>query len=176
MNAPAREGPPKDLDWTERVEGRESTFTLNPGRLGAIPVLVFASIWDSFFVMLWIGLSRVHAPPQAFLFPIAHAAVGLVVTWVALARCLNATQIVVGPRELLIRQSPVPYPGGRLETPGIDRFEVHEPKSWLRRAPSVRAMLKAGPAVNLRLVLDGLDEVAFVAARLNSALAATRAT
>ena len=66
---------PNDLEWSERVDGRESSFVLSPSRMSSIPLLVFASLWDSFFVMLWMGLTRVHAPERAFLFPIAHAAI-----------------------------------------------------------------------------------------------------
>ena len=47
-------------------------------------------------------------------------------------------------------------------------------KRWWRKPRSVRAVLKSGQGVSLPLDLDGLDEVAFVAARLNAALAKAR--
>ena len=164
---------PNDLEWSESVDGRESSFVLTPSRMSSIPLLVFASLWDSFFVMLWMGLNRVHAPPRAFLFPIAHAVTGLVVTWMALARTLNVSRITLGPTELVVRHSPIPTRGARLATQTIDHFEVHDsPKRGKPR--SVRAVTRDGAPVPLGLVLDGLDEVAFVAARLNAALATVR--
>src|SRR5580704_7291969 len=93
---------PNDLEWSERVDGRESSFVLTPSRMSSIPLLVFASLWDSFFVMLWMGLTRVHAPDRAFLFPVAHAIVGVVVTWMALVRCLNVSRITLGAGELVV--------------------------------------------------------------------------
>jgi hypothetical protein len=173
--APQARRPPKDLDWTESVLGRESTFVLTPSRLTAIPILVFASLWDSFFVMLWMGLSRAHAPHVAFLFPIAHALVGVVVTWIALARCLNVTRIVLGPAELVVSHAPVPSRGERTATKGIERFDAHEPIGWRRKPWCVRALLRdGGQPIDLGLTLDGVEEVSFVAARLNSALGAVR--
>jgi hypothetical protein len=167
--------PPKDLDWTERVTGRESTFVLTPSRLSAVPILVFASLWDSFFVMLWMGLARAHAPRVAFTFPIAHAVVGVVVTWIALGRCLNVWRIALGPAELVVGSSPIPKRGRHVPTTGIDHFDVHDPVGWPRKPRCVRAVMNDGsPAVDLGLMLDGLDEVSFVAARLNRALATVR--
>jgi hypothetical protein len=164
---------PNDLEWSERVDGRESSFVLTPSRMSSIPLLVGASLWDSFFVMLWMGLTRVHAPQRAFLFPIAHAAIGVVVTWLALSRTLNVSRITLGPAELVVRHSPIPARGARVPTPSIDHFEVYDsPRRGKLR--SVRAVTRSGSPVSLGLVLDGLDEVAFVAARLNCALAMAR--
>ena len=164
---------PKDLDWTEHLDGRESTFVLAPSRLEGIPILVFASLWDSFFVMLWMGLSRAHAPPRAFLFAVAHAVVGLVLTYLALVRCMNVIRITLGPDALSVTQSPIPTRGKRLSTPQIDRFDV--PEASARKKRPVRAVMKGGrPPVDFVFMLEGLDEVMFVAARLNSALAALR--
>ncbi len=171
---------PNDLEWSERVNGRESIFVLSPSRIQSIPLLVFASLWDSFFVMLWMGLSRAHAPQRAFLFPVAHGVVGVVVTWMALVRTLNVSRITLSPIELAITQSPIPRPATRIAAETVDHFDVHEydgakhPKRPWRRPRSVRAVLKSGQAVSLPFDLDGLDEVAFVAARLNAALATAR--
>ena len=163
---------PNDLEWTERVSGRESSFVLSPSRMSSIPLLVFASLWDSFFVMLWMGLSRAHAPKQAYILPIAHAVVGVVVTWLALVRCLNVSRITITPGELVVSHSPFPARGARIPTSSIDHFEVHDSPAGKRKKPrSVRAVTSDGSPVSLGLTLDGLDEVAFVAARLNAALA-----
>lgn len=164
---------PNDLEWSERVDGRESLFVLSPSRMGSIPLLVFASVWDSFFVMLWMGLTRVHAPERAFIFPIAHAAVGVAVTWMALARTLNVSRITLGPTELVVRHSPVPSRGARISTQNIDHFDVHDPPRG-RKTPSVRAVVRSGTPVNLGLILDGRDEFVFVASRLNAGLVTAR--
>ena len=166
---------PNDLNWSEQVTGRETSVVLTPSRMSAIPLLVFASLWDSFFVMLWTGLTRAHAPERAFLFPIAHAVVGVVVTWLALVRCLNVSRITLNSGELVVSHSPIPTRGARLATASIDHFEVYDAPGKRRQARSVRAVGSDGTGVSLGLTLDGLDEVAFVAARLNGALATARA-
>ncbi len=33
---------PNDLEWSERVNGRESIFVLSPSRMQSIPLLVFS--------------------------------------------------------------------------------------------------------------------------------------
>jgi len=164
---------PKDLEWSERVTGRETSFVLTPSRLNAIPILVFASLWDSFFVMLWAGLARAHAPQRAFLFPIAHAAVGAFVSWLALARCFNVTRVSLSLAELVVRHGPIPTRGLRLPTESVDHFEVYE-RPNKSNASVVRAVTREGGAVDLALILDGRDEVAYVATRLNAALATAR--
>ena len=165
--------PPKDLEWSERTTGRETSFVLTPSRLNAIPLLVFASIWDSFFVMLWAGLSRAHAPDRAYLFPIAHAAVGLVVSWLAVARCFNVFRISLNGRELVIRQSPVPTRGLRVSTETIDRFAADDAEKD-PKGTQVHAVTRDRSELRLGLHLDGRDEVTYVAARLNAALATAR--
>ena len=173
--APPRGGqPPKDLEWSERVHGRESTFVVSPSRMPSIPLLVGASIWDSFFVMLWMGLARAHAPDRAFLFPVAHGIIGLIVTWLALVRTLNVSRIALDPILLVVSQSPVPRPAARIPVERLDRFEIREEKGWTRgwRKPrTVNAVLKGGRRVRLPLDLDALEDLDFVTARLNSALA-----
>jgi hypothetical protein len=165
---------PNELEWSESVSGRETSIAFTPSRLSAIPILVFASLWDSFFFMLWTGLARAHAPRQAFLFPLAHAAVGVVITWMALVRCLNVSRITLGPAELIVKHAPIPTRGARIATDSIDHFEVYDAPGERRKARSVRAVTREGARVGLGLALDGLDEVAFVAARLNCALATVR--
>ena len=167
---------PNDLEWSERVEGRESSFVLTPSRMSSIPLLVFASLWDSFFVMLWTGLTRVHAPERAFVFPVVHGIVGVVVTWMALVRCLNSSKITLGSGELVVSHSPIPARGARIPTKSIDHFEVYDAPGKRRKPRSVRVVTSDGGPISLGLVLDGLDEVAFVASRLNCALATARGT
>jgi hypothetical protein len=165
---------PSDLEWSESVAGRESKIVFTPSRLQAVPLLVGASLWDSFFVMLWMGLSRVHAPQRAFLFPIAHALVGVVVTWMALARTMNVLRITVNATELTITQGPIPRPSVRIPVASLDHFDVQDGRGLFGEVRRVRVVLRDGRATRLDLALDGLDEVAFVAARLNAALAAAR--
>jgi hypothetical protein len=165
---------PKDLEWSERVTGRESSIVFSPSKMRFVPLLVGASLWDSFFVMLWLGLVRAHAPQRAFLFPVAHGVVGVVVTWMALVRTLNVSRIKLDPVELAITHSPIPRFATRIPTSGIDRFEALDSEGSRRPGRSVRAVRKEGPPVTLELALDGPDEVAFVSARLNAALAIAR--
>jgi hypothetical protein len=165
---------PKDLEWSERVTGRESTILFSPSRLRAVPLLVGASLWDSFFVMLWMGLSRAHAPERAFLFPIAHGLIGLVVTWMALVRTLNTLRITLDAVELRITHAPIPRFSTRLPIQSIDRFEAREVDGAVRASRGVRAVRRHEPPVTLDLGLDGLDEVEFVSDRLNAALAIAR--
>ncbi len=165
--------PPKDLEWSETRAGRESCATLRPSKLQGIPLLVGASLWDSFFVMLWMGLSRVHAPERAYVFPLVHAAVGVFVTWLALARILNVMRITVGPKGLLIEQSPIPRAALRVEPGELEGFETYvTPGSGEKRG--VRVVRKGASPLKLPFPLDAEEDAAFVASRLNEALATVR--
>jgi hypothetical protein len=167
---------PADLDWVERVEPGCARFVLTPSRMSAVPILVFAGVWDSFLVTLITALARSpRTPAYAFLLPALHAAVGVLVTWLALVRSLNRFELTLDRQQFALASSPVPSRSVRAPSSDIDRFEAHA-KGGFPRGPSwhLRLRLRDGRTVHLPVPLDGSEESAFVAARLNQALAAAR--
>lgn len=169
---------PKDLEWSERIEGGRATFVFSPSKLGGLPILIFASLWDSFFVMLCHLMVRTPNTPRfAFLFPLFHAIVGAIVTWAALVRCLNNATLSFGRELFTLEQAPIPSRGARVATATVERFEPIEGRSAMAVGSSWRILMrvKSGPALSLPLPLESEEHAAFVAARLNDALATARA-
>ncbi|HEY2515162.1 MAG TPA: hypothetical protein VGI39_30055 [Polyangiaceae bacterium] len=169
---------PKDLEWTEDSQGDRTTFVLTPSKLGGLPVLIFASLWDAFFVMLCRAMVRTPQTPRfAFLFPLFHAVVGAIVTWAALVRCMNHATLTFGRQLFTLEQAPIPSRGARVPMANVDRFEPMEGRSLMAVGSSWRILMrvKSGTALSLPLPLESEEHAAFVAARLNQALADVRA-
>jgi hypothetical protein len=172
--------PPDDLEWSESVAGRESSVVFRPPKLQSIPILVGASLWDSFVLMLWIALSRAH-PERPEVVPVGHAVlaaqaiIGAVVTWIAIARTLNQLRIRLDASAFVVEESPVPGRALRIATGDLERFEAYR-AAGASDARAVRAVKRGGGAVRLALHLDGEEAAAYVASRLNAALAVARGT
>jgi hypothetical protein len=162
--------PPSDLDWSERVEGRDARFTLVPSRMGAVPVLVFAAVWDSFVVMLGTALGqmgKLGAGGATIVF--LHAVVGVAATWMALARSLNQARLTLDSSEFTLKHSPIPTRGERASTSAIASFDA---SAAGKRTPwRVRMKTKDGRLVLLPLALESEAHARFVARRLDEALA-----
>lgn len=72
--------------------------------------IAFAIAWDSFLVF-WYANALAHGgPTMMFVFPLAHVAAGLWITYGALSRLLNSTTITVGAEEIRSVTSPIRNP------------------------------------------------------------------
>jgi hypothetical protein len=167
---------PSDLEWSERKDGQSTVYVLAPPRLAALPLLVFAGIWDSFIVFFYMALMRSpRTPGFALLFPLLHVGAGVFVTWLALVKTLNRSRITLDRSTFRLEHAPIPARGAQFPTIEIDRFEVSESRGnrgssrW-----SIRVLTKDGKATRLSLPIDQRDHVAFVGAKLNAALVETR--
>lgn len=77
-------------------------------------LIFFCIAWDSFLVFwYWMGLAVQDRVWMwfTFVFPIAHVAVGIWLTYFTLACLVNRTQISVDHEQLRVRHGPLPWPG-----------------------------------------------------------------
>ena len=76
-------------------------------------LLFFCIAWDGFLVF-WYSMAFGHNTPLiAKLFPIAHVAVGVGLTYFTASLFLNTTRIRATRDSLEIRHFPLPWPGAR---------------------------------------------------------------
>jgi DNA-directed RNA polymerase subunit RPC12/RpoP len=87
-----------------RLVRRWFTWTL-------IPAAFFCVAWDS-FLFFWYGMAfSGKAPWIMIVFPIAHVAVGIGLTYSTLAGLLNRTYIEIDANEMAIWHDPLPWTG-----------------------------------------------------------------
>jgi hypothetical protein len=100
----------EESDGTTRITWRWFTF------IHAF-LIFFCIAWDG-FLFFWYGIALSKgAPLIAIIFPVAHVAAGVGLTYYTLTGLLNRTTIEVGRNHLSIRHGPLPWPGNR-EVPG----------------------------------------------------------
>jgi len=74
----------------------------------------FCVAWDSFLVFWYsMALTSRHVPWIMVVFPVAHVAVGVGLTYATLCGFLNATTLTVSHDALTIRHGPLPWAGNR---------------------------------------------------------------
>ncbi|ADO72726.1 hypothetical protein [Stigmatella aurantiaca] len=79
---------------------------------GHVFLIFFCIAWDSFlFTWYGIALSAENTPLIAVLFPVAHVAVGVGLSYYTLAGLVNRTKIEVSRDRLTIRHGPLPWRG-----------------------------------------------------------------
>ena len=79
---------------------------------GIIFLIFFCVAWDS-FLCFWYSaaFSSKDAPWIMFVFPIAHLAVGVGLSYYCLAGLFNVTTLKVDPKRFIVQHDPVPWPG-----------------------------------------------------------------
>lgn len=76
----------------------------------AIFAVFFALAWDAFLVFwYWMAFTK-GGPWVMFVFPLAHVAVGVAVTYGALSKLLNSTIVTVDAKELRSATAPIRNP------------------------------------------------------------------
>jgi predicted RNA-binding Zn-ribbon protein involved in translation (DUF1610 family) len=76
-----------------------------------IPLAFFAIAWDAFLIF-WYGMAFSTNAPWIFkVFPIAHLAVGVGLTYYTLAGFFNVSVIEITPQEFAVYHDPMPWPG-----------------------------------------------------------------
>ncbi len=85
----------------------------------------FCVVWDG-FLFTWYGLtlSSEEVPLIALLFPLAHVAAGVGLTYYTLAGFVNRTTVDVSRNHLTIRHGPLPWPGNK-ELPGRQLTQLY---------------------------------------------------
>ena len=80
------------------------------------PMAFFCIAWDSFLIFWYSMAFGTNAPWIFKVFPIAHLAVGIGLTYGTLAGFLNTTSVRINEREFTIQHDPVPW-GGEVRLP-----------------------------------------------------------
>lgn len=85
----------------------------------------FCIAWDSFLVM-WYGIAFTaeDAPLIMIIFPIAHVAVGVGLTYSTLTGFVNRTRVEVSRNQLTIRHGPLPW-RGNMDLPGRQLTQLY---------------------------------------------------
>lgn len=100
-------------------------------------LLFFCIAWDSFLVF-WYSIGIFGGPGGGigwifFVFPIAHVAVGVGLTYFVIAGFLNKSFVGLTPDRLYVRHGPVPWPGNQdLPTAAVKEVYVEQVASHHR--------------------------------------------
>ena len=142
-------------------------------------LLFFCIAWDAFLIF-WYTMALGGGPGGAFgwlfvIFPIAHVAVGVGLTYFTVAGFLNRSVIEAAHGELTIRHGPVPWPGNHtLPTDELDQLYCEEQKHHGKNGTStsyrLSAMLKDGRKLKLLGHLQEPDEALFIEQQIESHL------
>ncbi len=143
-----------------QVRGSHLEITRRWFSLSVIFISFFAIAWD-IFLLVWYGalLHQGNASLLKSLFPLLHIALGVGVSYFALAGWLNHTSILVSPDELRIRHAPLPWFGGQtLQSPSLQQLYSKEVVSYSRNGRTVHYDLRAitHDGRNIKL-LSGLE-------------------
>ena len=131
----------------------------------------FAAVWDA----VLIGWYASGVDAGAFLFSLAHLAVGVVITYEAAAGLLNRTTVRARPGQLQIRHAPLPWRGTRtieratlaqLYVRRIERGGPNSTVSW-----QLSALLTTGRELPLVRGLPDVAEARYLEREVERALA-----
>lgn len=89
----------------------------------------FCVAWNAFLVFWYSIAFTQHAPWIMVVFPVAHVAVGVGLTYWTLAGLFNTTTIRVERRRLVVRHAPLPWKGpGAIESADVEQLYVKSTK------------------------------------------------
>lgn len=137
--------------------------------------LLFVIAWNSFLYVWYRGaLDNEKTNWGQILFPIAHVAVGVTLTYSTLAGFLNRTTIETTRGRLKISHGPVPWLGRELPVSSIQQIfceaRVVNGENNSTTYYDVSALLKDGKKRKLITNLTDLDQALFVEQRLEKAM------
>lgn len=135
-----------------------------------VPMAFFCVAWDAFLIF-WYGIAfSTKAPWIMIVFPIAHLAVGVGLTYSTLAGFLNRTVMEVTRTEVNIWHEPLPWAGNiLLKTGDVAQFYCAEtPGSNNSHSYNLFAALRDGQRKKLLAGLDTPDIGLFIEQRLES--------
>ena len=118
----------------------------------------FAIFWDG-LLFTWYSSIGENTDPMAIYFPLLHVAIGLGITYYALAGWVNQTRIIVGLGKLAVRHEPLPWLGNiELDTMNLKQLHTKEHITRGKNGPYVTYEVHATThnSKNIKLV-SGLD-------------------
>mgnify|MGYP003390205964 CR=1 FL=1 len=171
---------PIPTQFTVEDAGHELTIRQRWFQWAMLFLMFFAIAWDSFLVGWFSMFAGGGGPPGVFgivffVFPIAHVAVGVGLTYFVLAGFLNSTVIRVADGMLTVRHGPLPWRGNLdMPTDSIEQIYCQKKLNTNRDSDghtttSTRYEVHAVVAGQKQRLLGGLheaDHALFVEQRL----------
>lgn len=138
-------------------------------------LIPFTIAWDAFLLFWYSTAAGGNAPWIVIVFPIAHVAVGIGLTYFVIASLLNTTRITVGPRALEVRHGPLPWRGNAVyERSQVEQLFCKRKERRGKNGPHVsyELWLALRNTRAVKLVSNGLEEeqVLYLEQRIESAL------
>lgn len=129
-------------------------------------IALFAFCWDAFLVF-WYSMVTGEAPWIFSVFPLIHVAVGVGLTYYALAGFVNRTTVRADDATLRVSHGPLPWPGERLlHRRAIEQLycveDVKQGKNGTRTTYEVHAQLTGGRHEKVLSGLQFPDEALYV--------------
>ena len=133
----------------------------------AIFLLFFCGAWDSFLVFWYSIAFSGRAPWIMIVFPVAHVAVGVGLTYFVLCCFLNSTRITVRGGVLKIQHGPLPWRGNREILEGdIDqiycKLKERRGRQGTQDTYDVNTVLTDNRKVTLLASLEDEDQALFI--------------
>jgi len=139
-----------------------------------IPLAFFCVAWDAFLCFWYsMALGMSNTPWIMIVFPVAHLAVGVGLTYSTLAGFLNTTTIKIDRRVLTVQHDPMPWMG-EIKTPiaQLEQFYCKEKRSSSKNGEhfsyQLNAMLKDGRDLSLVSNLESPDIALFLEQQMES--------
>ena len=168
----ARPRQPQPRTIRLRKQGRSLDLYWRWFTLKYVPLAFFCIAWDSFLVF-WYGMAFSMDTPWIFkVFPIAHLAVGVGLTYTTLAGFLNTTSVRLNEREFTVQHDPVPWGGEvRLPISDLKQFYCRRKESKNSEGSAtyeLAALLKDGRELSLLSNLDSPEIGLFMEQQIES--------
>jgi len=133
-----------------------------------IPLAFFCVAWDAFLCFWYsVALGMPNTPWIMIVFPIAHLAVGVGLTYSTLAGFLNTTTIKIDRQFFVVQHDPLPWTG-EIKTPisQLEQFYCKERRSSSKNGVhftyQLNAVLKDGRDLSLVSNLESPDIALFL--------------
>jgi hypothetical protein len=165
---------------------RPESFTVEQGAMGLqityrwfsaqyIFLAFFSLIWDAFLVFWYTMAFTSNAPWIMFVFPLIHLAIGVGITYTAVAGFLNRTTVTVGQGKLTIQHAPLYWPGNRtVASNDVTQLFTEERVARSRNGTRVRYQLsmitRDDKKVRLISNLDEPDKARFLERKIEEYL------
>jgi hypothetical protein len=160
---------PPDVKIEEGVQ--DLRLTQRWFSLKYIPMAFFCIAWDSFLIF-WYAIALTQGGPWIMaVFPIAHVAVGIGLTYYTIAGFINRTRILVSRRIVAIAHGPLPWTGKvRLDAHDIAQLycqeEANRNKNGTYYRYQLSALLRDGRKIKLLSNLNKPDTALFIEQRI----------
>ena len=138
-----------------------------------IPMAFFAIAWDSFLIFWYTAAFSSGAPWIMIVFPIAHVAVGVGLTYTVLAGFINRTMLEVRKEEIEVWYEPLPWFGETtVKINELKQFYCKEKKNSGRNSTTtvyeLYVLTRQDRAIKLLSDLDSPDTALFFEQQLES--------